>query len=69
MAGHRNDEVLEARLWRSPQGVWLEGRHPLRMTAFDVKPPRMMMGALRTDDRVTVRYKLLLTSGATPTHK
>jgi hypothetical protein len=33
------------------------------MTEYDVKPPTMMLGALRVNDKILVRYRLLLTSG------
>jgi hypothetical protein len=33
---------------------------PLRMTQFGIKPPTMMMGALRTSDDVVIHFDLLL---------
>ena len=64
IAGTQKPDTLEARAWRTPQGVWLEGREDLRMTTFGVKPPTMMMGTMRVHDPVTVQYRLLLVPGA-----
>ena len=41
-------------------GVWLTGTQPLRMTDFGIKPPKMMLGTIRTDDEVVIHYRLLL---------
>jgi len=64
IAGTQKPDTLEARAWRTPQGVWLEGRKDLRMTTFGVKPPTMMMGTMRVHDPVVVQYRLLLVPGA-----
>jgi len=60
VAGVEKPATLQARAWRTPQGVRLEGVQPLRMTDFGIKPRTMMMGALRVSDRVSVGYRLLL---------
>jgi len=65
VAGHERATDLTARTWRSSQGVWIEGVQPLRMSDFEVKPPTMMLGALKVGDRVTVHYRLLLVPNAT----
>ena len=36
--------------------VRIEGEAALRMTDFGIDPPRALLGALRTDDDVTVRF-------------
>lgn len=64
IAGTQKPDTLEARAWRTSDGVWLEGRRDLRMTTFGVKPPTMMMGTMRVHDPVTVQYRLLLVPGA-----
>lgn len=61
VAGQKRPIDLEARAWRNGQGVWLAGHEALRMSDFGMKPPRMMMGALRVGDDIRVEYKLLLT--------
>jgi polyisoprenoid-binding protein YceI len=41
-------------------GVKAEGELPLLMTDFGVKPPRALLGTLRTDNKVTVKFSLLV---------
>lgn len=38
----------------------VEGRHELRMTDWGVKPPTLMLGALKVGDTVTLRFELAL---------
>jgi hypothetical protein len=61
VAGRSRAIVLDARGWKGPHGLWVSGSAPLLMSDYGIKPPTMMMGALRVADRVTVRYRLLLT--------
>ena len=71
IAGQERPVTLEARLFVGADGLWLEGREPLRMSEYGIKPPTMMLGALKVHDPVTVHYRLLLLpSGATgaPVH-
>ncbi len=60
VAGKDQPVSLEARAYRNDRGVWLEGSEPLLMSAFGIKPPKMMLGTLRVNDKITVRYRLLL---------
>ena len=64
VAGRERPITVAGRLVRSEAGVWLNGSHGLRMTAFDVKPPTMMMGTMRVRDSVSVHFQLLLSPGA-----
>ena len=69
VAGHNRPTNLTARAYRSAQGVWIEGNQPLLMTDFEIRPPTMMLGALKVGDRVNVHYRLLLvpvSAGAGP---
>lgn len=40
--------------------VRIVGRHPLRMTDHGLKPPSLMMGAMKVGDVVTVHFDFLL---------
>ena len=60
IAGKTRPVDLAAKAWPSSKGVVLEGAEPLLMTDYDVKPPTMMLGAMRVNDHVTVHYRLLL---------
>jgi hypothetical protein len=64
VAGRERPITVTGRLQRSEAGVWLKGSHGLRMSEYDVKPPTMMLGALRVRDTVTVHFRLLLVPGA-----
>jgi polyisoprenoid-binding protein YceI len=53
-----NMDVTAARL---PDGsVKAEGELPLLMTDFGVKPPTALLGTLRTDNKITVKFSLLV---------
>jgi hypothetical protein len=64
VAGRERPITVAGRLVRSEAGVWLNGSHGLRMSEYDVKPPTMMLGALRVHDSVSVHFHLLLAPGA-----
>ena len=44
----------------SKDGVTVEGRYPLLMSGYGVKPPVMMFGAVRVADKVTIVYSFKL---------
>src|SRR5262249_37716305 len=50
VAGQERAIRVEGRLVRSRAGVWLDGRHELRMSEYEVKPPTMMMGTLKRSE-------------------
>ena len=39
------------------QGLTVRGEVALKMTDFDVDPPRLMLGALRVGDAITIRFE------------
>ena len=53
-----NMDVTAARL--PDGGVRAEGALPLLMTDFGVKPPTALLGTLRTDNKITVKFSLLV---------
>ena len=53
-----NMDVSAARL--PDGGVKAEGELPLLMTDFGVKPPTALLGTLRTDNKVTVKFSLVV---------
>ena len=55
---------VKGHLVRTDKGVWLEGAHPMKMTDFGVKPPKLMMGTLKVHDPIVVKFRLLLVPGA-----
>ena len=60
IAGVQRPDTLDARAFRTPQGIWLEGTEPLLMSDFGIKPPTLMLGTLKVADRIDVHYKMLL---------
>jgi len=64
IAGREKPATLSGRVYRGDGGMWLDGSHKLLMTDFGIQPRKMMMGALRVRDQVTVRYHLLLVPAA-----
>jgi hypothetical protein len=60
VAGEERPATISGRLYAGDGGMWLDGRHALRMTDFGVTPRKMMMGALKVRDDITVRFHLLL---------
>jgi polyisoprenoid-binding protein YceI len=59
----RESEVL-AEAFATPLGLRFAGSLDLLMSEFGIKPPRLMLGALKVADRVTVRFDLDLRASA-----
>lgn len=45
----------------SADGVFVSGEYALNMSDFGIKPPTLMLGAIKVRDPVTIRFDLLLT--------
>jgi polyisoprenoid-binding protein YceI len=60
VAGVERPIDLSVAARREGEGIRLKGTRQLRMTEFEIKPPKMMMGTLRTGDQVTVTFDLLV---------
>jgi len=60
VAGKTTPLELEGVGRMTPQGLRVTGHEPLKMTQFDVKPPTMMMGTIKTRDEVVIHWDLLL---------
>lgn len=60
VAGKARAVVLSSRLETRGAALFVEGAQPLKMTDFGIKPPTMMLGAVKTSDDVTVRWRLEL---------
>ena len=53
-----NMDVTAAR--QADGSILAEGALPLLMTDFGVNPPRALLGTLRTDNKITVKFTLLV---------
>lgn len=61
IAGTEKSVDMDVNAARLPDGgVKAEGELPLLMTDFGVKPPTALLGTLRTDNKVTVKFSLLV---------
>jgi hypothetical protein len=60
VAGVARDVTLTITAVRSGASLLLDGRSDLLMTDFDVKPPQGLLGLLRTDPSIRVRFYLTL---------
>lgn len=54
--------TLEANLTPEPAALRIQGQYPLMMTDYGVKPPTIMMGAIKVRDKVVIHYDLRLSS-------
>lgn len=60
VAGKTQAETIKGSLTVKDGRTVIDGEQPLLMTDFGVKPPTMMMGAVKTENRVLVKYHLEL---------
>ena len=60
IAGAERTVSVDAALNLRDGRLFLEGEKPLLMSEFGVKPPKMMFGAVKTADRVVVKFRLEL---------
>jgi polyisoprenoid-binding protein YceI len=60
VAGVEKDTVVEASCRFGPGGVEVTGAKDLLMSDYGIKPPVMMLGTIKTADKVVVRFALKL---------
>jgi polyisoprenoid-binding protein YceI len=60
IAGVEKDTVVEATCRFGPGGVEVTGAKDVLMSDFGIKPPVMMLGTIKTADKVVVRFALKL---------
>jgi|CXWL01.1.fsa_nt_gi polyisoprenoid-binding protein YceI len=59
IAGKTRPEVLKASATIVDGGFVVDGEQSLLMTDFGVKPPTMMLGTVKTADKIVVKYHLV----------
>jgi polyisoprenoid-binding protein YceI len=62
IAGVEKDVTLNVQIKRQDAGLAVTGTTTLMMTDYGVAPPKAMMGMLKTNPKVTIRFELLLSS-------
>lgn len=60
VAGAEREVRLPVTVKRDAAGVRMTGEVTLKMTEFGIKPPTMMMGAVKTGDPVVVHFDLMV---------
>jgi YceI-like protein len=60
VAGVEREILISATALREGEAVRLRCDVPLLMTQFGIKPPKMMLGALRTSDKVVIHIDLVI---------
>lgn len=60
VAGVTKAETITAAYKNEGDKLVLDGQQPLLMTDFGVKPPTAMMGTIKSDNRLTVKFHLEL---------
>lgn len=60
IAGVEKDAAVEATCRFGPDGVDVTGAKDVLMSDFGIKPPVMMLGTIKTADKVVVRFNLKL---------
>jgi polyisoprenoid-binding protein YceI len=60
VAGVDKETVVEAACRFGPDGVEVSGAKEVLMSDFGIKPPVMMLGTIKTADKVVVRFALKL---------
>ncbi len=63
ITGQQRSVTVQGHIVRAENGVWLEGSHPMKMTDFAIKPPKLMLGTIKVHDPIVVHYRLLLVPG------
>ena len=67
VAGVEKPVDLAVGATRAGQALRLRGSKELKMTDFEIKPPTMMMGTLRTSNEIVIRFDLWMSpSPSTP---
>lgn len=64
IAGVDRPAEIEASVTMGGDHMVIEGEQPLVMTDFGIKPPKFMLGAIKVDKRVVVKFHLELEQAA-----
>ena len=64
IAGVEREITLNLQVLRNGPALAVTGSTDLLMTDFGVTPPKAMLGMLKTNPKVTIRFELLLTSSS-----
>jgi hypothetical protein len=60
VAGQTQAVDLDVRASETAEGIVLEGAKALVMSDYGVKPPKMLLGTIKTDPRIVIEWRLVL---------
>lgn len=66
VAGVERTVTLNLKARPSREGLAVDGQRDLLMTDFGIKPPKFLMGTLKTDNRVNIRFSLIFATANRP---
>lgn len=58
VAGVTQNIDVVTKIYRSNDSVRLQGTHTLKMTSFDINPPKALLGVIKTGDEVELSFDL-----------
>lgn len=64
IAGQTKTVSIDVEFRVGADGVSVKGSYPLNMSDYGIKPPTLMLGAIKVRDPVTVKFDLLLRTEA-----
>ncbi len=64
IAGQTRTVPIDVEFRLGPDGAAVKGEYTLKMSDYGIKPPTLMLGAIKVRDPVTIRFDLLLKEGA-----
>lgn len=63
IAGQTKPVIIDVEFRLGPDGAAVKGSYMLKMSDYGIKPPTLMLGAIKVRDPVTIRFDLLLKPG------
>jgi polyisoprenoid-binding protein YceI len=58
IAGVTKVVEVKTKINKSGKPVVLRGEHKLKMTSFDIEPPKALLGTIKTGDEITIEFNL-----------
>ena len=60
IAGRTRPVVMDVEFRLGPEGAAVKGAYVLKMSDYGIKPPTLMLGAIKVRDPLTIRFDLFL---------
>ena len=64
ITGKTKSISMDLELRPGPDGIAVKGSYSLKMSEYGIKPPTLMLGAIKVRDPITIRFDLVLKTGA-----